>query len=228
MDARAVTQPANIVPGAGNGVIVGPFTWTPHQVGHECVLVILECANDRAVTQDLPSTAHVEHSAMVPFDNNLAQRNLAPTSAKGKMLRGFYVRNPDEQWRTVELHFESQLPRGWRYRTDLVNPKGIRLAPRDRLWVELEIDQGAGAEVTHFDKPYTLSVTGTIDGRVIGGMTFYVAPESAFGQQPGHGKPCTSVVRPDCDVRDLVCLGIPWKECELEGELELKLRFRRK
>jgi hypothetical protein len=222
MDATQVTQPANILPGAGNGVVVGPFTWTPTEVGHECVLVIVECANDRALTQDLPASAHVEHSNLVPFDNNIAQRNLAPTAAKGKMLRGFYVRNPDAQVRTVALHFDADLPQGWRFATDLVNPKGLRLGPLERRWVELVVDQAKGAEVTRFDKPYTLTVTGTIEERVIGGMTFYVAPQSAFGE---HSKP-----EPDAHPHhhpDLMCLDIPWRECDIEGDVEIKFHFRK-
>jgi zinc metalloprotease ZmpB len=221
MDATQVTQPANILPGVNNGIVVGPFTWTPTEVGHECVLAIVECANDRAVTQDLQASAHVEHSNLVPFDNNIAQRNLAPTAAKGKMVRGFYVRNPDAEVRTIALHFDADLPRGWRFRTNLVNPDGFRLGPLERRWVETVIDQAEGAEVTRFDKPYTLTVTGTIEDRVIGGMTFYVAPESAFGKPT---KPEVEICRPE----DLLCLNIPWRECEFEGEIEVKLRFRKK
>ena len=46
------------------------------------------------------------------------------------------------------------------------------MAPLERRWVQLTIDQDAGAAVTQFDKPYTLSVTGTTDDRVISGVTF--------------------------------------------------------
>jgi zinc metalloprotease ZmpB len=185
MDASQVTQPANILPGLSKGQVIGPFTWVPEEVGHECVLVVVECDNDRAVTQDLPTSANVEHSNLVPFDNNIAQRNLTPTSAKGRMLRGFFARNPDLEARTVQLHFDSKLPEGWRFKTDLETPEELRLDPLERKWVNLVIDQAEGDEVTNFDKPHTLTVTGTIEDRVIGGMTFYVAPESAFGRLPG-------------------------------------------
>jgi Zn-dependent metalloprotease len=181
MDESQVAQPANILPGVNKGIIVGPFKWIPEDVGHECVLVIAECDNDHAVTQDLPTSANVEHSNLVPFDNNIAQRNLAPTSAKGRTLRGFYVQNPDHELRTVRLHFDSNLPEGWRFQIDLENPE-LRLDPLDRHWVNMVIDQAEGNEVTNFDRLHTLTVTGTIEDRVIGGMTFYIAPESAFGK----------------------------------------------
>ena len=85
------------------------------------------------------------------------------------------------------------------------------------------MDQAKGAEVTRFDKPYTLTVTGTIEERVIGGMTFYVAPQSAFGE---HSKP-----EPDAHPHhhpDLMCLDIPWRECDIEGDVEIKFHFRKK
>ena len=113
MDASAANAVTNVLPGPANGIVVGPFTWTPHEVGHECVLVVLECANDNAVTQLLPITAHVRHSDLVPFDNNIAQRNLVPTAATGKMVRGFWSRTPTP-WCEVQLHFPSTLPAGWR------------------------------------------------------------------------------------------------------------------
>ena len=58
-------------------------------------------------------------------------------------------------------------------------------------------------------------------------MTFYVAPDSAFPRPPGHVGPSSTGVhthRPE----DLFCFNIPWHDCEVEGELELKLRFRKK
>jgi hypothetical protein len=36
--------------------------------------------------------------------------------------------------------------------------------------------------------------------------------------------PCPTEVSPP----DLFCLNIPWQECDIEGELELKVRFKRK
>jgi zinc metalloprotease ZmpB len=236
MDASAAIPVNNVLPGVGNGIIAGPFKWTPTQVGHECVLVIAECANDRAITQDLAATAHVRHSDLVPFDNNIAQRNLVPTAAKGRKVRQFWLRNPDEAVRTIDLHFTSTLPQGWRWLTNLVSTREIRLAPFERKLVDLIIDQGDGQEVTHFDDPPKLVVTGTIDGKLIGGMTFYAAPPSAFGEprkaddklvaSGGSEQPSRingEVVR----ATDLAGLSIPWQECEVEGEIEIKIRFRK-
>ncbi len=219
MDTASIDV-ANILPGGANGVIVGPFPWTPTLVGHECLLGIVECANDRAITQDLLATDHVSHSDLVPFDNNVGQRNIHPTTAKGRKERGFYVTNPFDTVKTVTLRFESTLPKGWSWRTGLVGDE-IRLGPLERRWVNLIIDQAGGQEVTAFDRPHTLTVTGAIDEASIGGMTFYVAPPTAGVTVQGEEMR-------EISPADLLCLNIPWAECEVEGELEIKLRFRKK
>jgi hypothetical protein len=212
---------ANVLPGNANRVVVGPFPWTPTVVGHECVMALVECANDRAVTQNLLATDHVGDGDLVPFDNNIAQRNLNPTPAIGGKRR-FVVRNPFDAPRLVELRVESTLPKGWRWSLD--QNLRIPLAARERRWVELNIDRADGEEVTRFDTPQAVVVTGLIDGRAIGGISFYLAPPSAF-PRPGHGV----VHRHDHDIhRDVLSLDIPWRECEFEGELELRLKFRKK
>lgn len=157
----------------------------------------------------------------MPFDNNIAQRNLYPTAAKGKMVRGFWVSNPNFEASVVKLHFESTLPRGWTFHINLANTEAIHLAGRERRWVEVLIDQAAGSEITDFANPPALTISGTIDGKLIGGMSFYAAPPSAFPAPP-HVEPPCDVIKPS----DLFCLNIPWKDCEVEGEIDIKLRFR--
>ncbi len=209
----------NILPGTGSGVVVGPFPWTPTMVGHECVLVIVECAGDHALTQDLLVTDHVSHADLVPFDNNIAQRNLFPTMPKAKTLRGFYVGNPEREARTVQLHFESSLPEGWRWETSLGDKSYMELGPLERRWVEIGVQQAEGREVTNFEVPQTLRITGTINGEVIGGVTFYIAPPSTF-EKPRHRK--------DRSPSDVLNLNVPWDDLEIEGEVEIKLRFRQR
>jgi hypothetical protein len=66
---------------------------------------------------------------------------------------------------------------------------------------------------------------GEIAGRVrgLGGDPERVKPSPAGG----HGVGGRSR-RGDCCPDDLISLNIPWGECEIEGELELRLRFHRK
>jgi hypothetical protein len=215
MDTPSVTIP-NVLPGVPNHVVVGPFLWTPTVVGHECVLAVVECANDHAVTQDLLVSDHVFDGDLVPFDNNIAQRNLSPTSAKTGGKYRFMVRNPFDVTKMLELHANSTLPKGWRWQA----PGRIELAPRERRWVRLTIERASGLEVTNFTKPPQVQLTGVIEGKPIGGMTFYLAPPSAFPKPHDHEHEVHGL-------RDLLSLEIPWKDCTFEGEIEIHLRFRK-
>ena len=223
MDTPAITVP-NVAPGVANHVVVGPFPWTPTVVGHECVLAVVECANDHAVSQDLGAGDHVPDGGMVPFDNNIAQRNLNPTSAKVGGKYRFVVRNPFDTAHVVELAVESSLPKGWAWRLD---EQRLQLGPRERRWVEISIDRAKGGEVTRFDQQQLVRITGLIDGEAIGGISFYVAPPSAFPQRHGRREEGAA-----CNVRThgdgLVALDIPWSECDFEGELDLRIRFKRR
>jgi len=222
MDTPSITIP-NVLPGVPNHVVVGPFPWTPSVVGHECVLAVVQCANDHAVTQDILASDHVLDGDLVPFDNNIAQRNLNPTPAKKGGKRSFVIRNPYAERKSVELRFDSTLPAGWVWEFSPGSP--VELGPQERRWVEVNINQGEGREVKDFGRPYQLSITGLIDEAVIGGMTFYLAPPSAFADGDGaeHERR-----HEEGRLEDFLSLEIPWKDCEVEGEIELKLRFKRK
>lgn len=222
MNTPSITIP-NVLPGPANRVVVGPFPWTPTVVGHECVVAVVECANDHAVTQDLPAGSHVGDGDLVPFDNNIAQRNLVPTPAKQGGKRRFTVRNPFDAPKEIELAVTGNLPEGWHW--SLSEGERIELGARERRWVEIDIVRGNGAEVTNFDEPRQLQITGLIDGQAIGGMTFYLAPPSAFGQRD-DGDDGRHRVR-GRELEELLELNIPWNECDFEGEVDIRMRFRR-
>jgi hypothetical protein len=72
-------QPADVpVEGA---VTVGPFTWTPAGANKRIsLLAIVECVQDPAVTQTLVADPGVPFADLVPFDNNVAMRDIVVTS----------------------------------------------------------------------------------------------------------------------------------------------------
>jgi hypothetical protein len=106
---------------------------------------------------------------------------------------GFWLSNPDPRAVQVRLHITSMLPPGWRWAPGRLVIEPIHLAPLERTWVELRITPNPGVGV-----PFHYSVAGTIDGRLIGGMTGYVPP--APGWHDGE------------------------HEGEYRGELDLKIR----
>ena len=74
-------MPNAVAAAPGAGVIVGPFPWTPAKAGKQAILVVVESAEDRALTQDLPAGAQLAWTDLVPFDNNLAVREVRATRA---------------------------------------------------------------------------------------------------------------------------------------------------
>lgn len=72
-------MPGTIAAAPGTGTIVGPFAWTPTAAGAQAVLVVVESADDPALTQDLPAGRPVDWMDLVPFDNNLAVREVRVT-----------------------------------------------------------------------------------------------------------------------------------------------------
>jgi hypothetical protein len=96
---------------------------------------------------------------------------------------GFWLSNPDRRAVQVQLHITSLLPPGWRWAPGRLVIEPIRLAPLERTWVELEITPNPGVGV-----PFHYSVAGTIDGRLIGGMTGYVPPVPGWHDGEGEGE----------------------------------------
>lgn len=66
----------DVAPLPAAGTVAGPFTWVPQAAGPASVLVVVECAADRAVTETLAAGAAVPCPDLVPFDNNMALRAL--------------------------------------------------------------------------------------------------------------------------------------------------------
>jgi hypothetical protein len=69
-------MPATIAPAPAAGAIVGPFPWTPTVAGAQSLLVVVESAEDRALTQDLAAGVQLDWMDLVPFDNNIAVRTV--------------------------------------------------------------------------------------------------------------------------------------------------------
>jgi hypothetical protein len=84
----------------------------------------------------------------------------------------------------MQLRVDARLPEGWR--CTLTSPRKVRLKPGERRWIELAIERAGGKPVKGDEEDrYRVQVAGVIDGNVVGGISFYLAPPSAF---PGRGR----------------------------------------
>jgi hypothetical protein len=106
MDTPSVAAAAPLPP--GGSAVIGPLRWTPETVGHECLLAIVSADGDPA--NDTTVSGPVAHSRFVPFDNNVAQRNVTTIRVidwkklrEALKKRVFRVVNPFPKMVEVEL-----------------------------------------------------------------------------------------------------------------------------
>lgn len=167
---------------AGTEEVVGPFEWTPTHVGHECLLTSVSADGDESnadtVLGDIP------HYRLVPFDNNIAQRNVSPEEPDPDALaesltdRNFVVRNPFDRSVTAEL--ETILPEilrknGWKIKFN--NPGGskIKLAPNGTQQVSFTLVPGKSFKKSEISKNGDqIEIHTLMDSKLIGGMTYLV------------------------------------------------------
>ncbi|HKG48408.1 MAG TPA: hypothetical protein VKB02_16845 [Pyrinomonadaceae bacterium] len=193
---------------SGGEVTVGPFKWRPMVVGHECMFMEVSVAGDRSNIDPLtffPSaTGPTPEWRVVPFDNNIGQRNVAPVAAGGGLRgllssfigRKFKVRNPSEGSSRFEV--KAELPkllasRGWKALLDQRETNlSFSLGPGASRNVAVELKPGGEftAEEVRQARGGQIRISVFADGNVIGGMTYDLdptlerAPREQVGGQP--------------------------------------------
>ena len=179
---------------SGGEVIVGPFRWKPAVVGHECMFMEASVAGDRSnidpATFFPSATGPTPEWRVVPFDNNIGQRNVAPVAGGGGLRgllssfigRKFKVRNPSTG--TSRFEIKSELPRllaerGWKVLLDQrESTLSFGLGPGASRNVVVELKPGAEftpAEVKQA-RGAKIRLSVFADGNVIGGMTYELDP----------------------------------------------------
>ncbi len=194
MDTPSLSARGSIAP--GGETIVGPFAFVPTQVGHECLLAIAQAdddaGNDRTITGTIPE------NRLVPFDNNIGQRNVHPVLPNAKHLIKFlrrhllWIRNPLSK--SVNCRIEVELPqflqsRGWAVRVVSEGGTKFEMGPRDRRLVVLSIEPGeefspkvAKRAIERDD--HEIRVLSYLDDEISGGMTYPMS----FDAQVGNGE----------------------------------------
>jgi len=224
MTTASISVPGTIAPGAT--VLVGPFEWTPTAIGHECMLMSVSAVGDLSnadLASGLPCAAGpTPHWRLVPFDNNIGQRNVAPVAGGGGLTgltasfdsRRFWANNPYDFEGRVKL--EVNLPdfltqRGWG--AQFVNPGGasFTLTGRGSREILLRLKPGSDFSATDVQKAgaaATIVVRTLVNGIPVGGMTYTIDPhlKTPPPELPGKGphKHCAE------EAKELLeCLCVP-------------------
>jgi hypothetical protein len=194
---------------SGGSAIVGPLAWTPQFIGHECMLMIATADGDLANTDPatgLPcATGPTPHWRLVPFDNNIGQRNVAPVSGGVTGLvasltnRSFIARNPHD--RTARITLEAVLPvflskRRWSVRFRSAGGERFSLPARGDRKVVFSLVPGEPFQASDVaaGKDDLIEIRTRIDGLLVGGMSYHVDPslkepprETPPGKPKGYG-----------------------------------------
>jgi hypothetical protein len=211
---------------SGGETIVGPFEWVPAVEGHECLLAVVSATGDVSnadAASGLPSAAGpIPHWRLVPFDNNIGQRNVAPVPGAGGgfnlasafQRRHFWVNNPYD--RSVRIVLEPTLPgfllrRKWNLRFLNAGGNSFTLGPRADREIIMDLTQGedfAPSDVEAAGTKAAIEVLTLIDSQVVGGMSYAINPKM---KTPAVEFP-EATGRPDCrrKAKNLLdCLDVP-------------------
>ena len=179
----------NIAANDSVGVVVGPFRWTPSQVGHECMFFSVYATGDPS-NIDGRITSAIPEWRLVPNDNNIGQRNVSPVPGGGGAGplkrafkdRPFRVHNPFE--REVKTKLSPTLPeflkdRGWEIL--FTNAGGSEFSLKSGASKDVLLDIKEGKDFTQELVPEnaseaTIHVTAFADDIIIGGMSYFVDP----------------------------------------------------
>jgi hypothetical protein len=167
----------------GGATIVGPFKFVATNVGHECLLAIAHAdgdpGNDTTITGTIP-----EHR-LVPFDNNIGQRNVCPVLPSLRDLLKYFrkhilwIRNPFAH--TVVAQVEVVVPMfmrkaGWQFAGGDALQK-FELGPRGERKVVLALEPGENISAAAFKRALArgdnrIELRTFLDGELSGGMTY--------------------------------------------------------
>ena len=178
----------NVGPNDSEEIIVGPFEWIPSQPDHECMLMIVSSDADGSNIDNFGVGDTIPEWRLVPHDNNIGQRNVAPVPGGGGLRalnaafnpKRFLVRNPNNKVSSFELEYKLPkilLDKGWRMTFD--NPGGNRFTLAAGGTQEIFLRLHAGADFTAQEIDATdnqIVVVTEADGILIGGMNYEIDP----------------------------------------------------
>lgn len=199
-------------------IVIGPFAWTPSHVGHECIFMIVSANGDASNVDHIAAGDSIPEWRLVPHDNNIGQRNVAPvpgggTSGLVEEFDGltFTAKNP--LTRAAAINVEATLPsllrdRGWKLSFANAGGEAFRLEPGASQTIVMRLERGS--EFTADDvkavavEDRSIRVAIRADGILVGGMSYALDPalvRPSRHVKPGPGEP-GHVHDDECGCRD--------------------------
>jgi hypothetical protein len=177
----------------GGSAIIGPFEWVPPTDGDRSLLAVVTAPGDRSNVDpagDLPcSKDPTPDSMLIPFDNNMAQRNIVRIpggGGKASLAKAFNaqilrINNPFNGRAPVVI--ESTVPelltsRKWKMALSSADTS-FTLNPGAQRAITMNI--AAGNEIARHEflavgRPQTIEIKVWIKNHLVGGITYEIDP----------------------------------------------------
>jgi zinc metalloprotease ZmpB len=187
---------ANIAANNAAEITVGPFQWTPSQVGHECMLMIASANGDPSNINNFSAGDTIPEWRLVPHDNNIGQRNVHPIAGTPsgilKALNNlpFLIRNPFPDQGDLEIRVQMPkflLERDWK--VSIADEPDRRVIKKgERVVAKTQVTAGrrfTRAELAN-ERDLAIVVETYINGELTGGMTYLIEPKLRSNQPIGE------------------------------------------
>jgi hypothetical protein len=195
---------ANVPANNSGEITVGPFSWIPTHVGHECIFMVVTANGDSANTTKIAAGDSIPEWRLVPNDNNIGQRNVYPISGGGtsgltadfNQLQ-FTMKNPMAT--TVGMKVQITLPAflqklGWRVEFLNAGGSSFPLRPGESQKISMKIIPGSdftAADISATDK--SIQLWGYAGGILVGGMSYTLDPTVKPPHGGGTGGECEKI-----------------------------------
>jgi len=181
---------ANVPANNAGEIIVGPFEWIPSQPDHECMLMIVSATGDASNVDNFGVGESIPEWRLVPHDNNIGQRNVAPVPAGGGVQgfkdafspMKFWVHNSFRQRKDkVEIEIILRRPKSlvtaeWTFK---LSESKFSLAHGQKSKIEISIDHVGNDIVINDPADVTIEVEVLTNGILVGGVSYYLDPNMA-------------------------------------------------
>lgn len=188
--ATAQLSAPNVAPNNAAEITVGPFEWVPSQLDHECMLMIVSANGDPSNIDNFSGGDSIPEWRLVPHDNNIGQRNVAPVPGGGGLRgllsafspRRFVARNPHRVEAKIEIL--PALPKllkekGWEFVFENPGGSAFSLAPGQSREIILRLKPGANFSAQEIEQTQDRSIhlETYANGILVGGMSYQLDPD---------------------------------------------------
>jgi zinc metalloprotease ZmpB len=188
----------NVAANSSAELIVGPFTWTPTQIGHECMFAVVSANGDPSNINNMTAGDAIPEWRLVPNDNNIGQRNVFPVAGAGGlkgllgMLDGQVIRIKNPHNVSARMLVSVQLPKflrdlGWTTAFENPGANGFALKAGELKSVVLRLRPGmefTTEQVVKAKADATIHIIATANGIVVGGVGYVLDPQLKGRQKP--------------------------------------------